>query len=123
MGSAQNTSSDGNGNTIDKVTTKRLALYSGRTHPELAAEVAQHLGVKLGDPNIIEFANGEIRPRFNESIRGADVFIMQREHQQSESLLCARSTVTPAKTAKPKVANPSPQNCLPICSVQRALSA
>jgi ribose-phosphate pyrophosphokinase len=75
MGSAQNTSSDGNGNTIDKVTTKRLALYSGRTHPELAAEVAQHLGVKLGDPNIIEFANGEIRPRFNESIRGADVFI------------------------------------------------
>jgi len=77
MGSAQNTSSDGNGNTIDKVTTKRLALYSGRTHPELAAEVAQHLGVKLGDPNIIEFANGEIRPRFNESIRGADVFIMQ----------------------------------------------
>ena len=82
MGSANDTSGavGGNGNTIDKITTKRLALYSGRTHPELATEVAQHLGLKLGDPNIVEFANGEIRPRFNESIRGADVFIMQTHY-------------------------------------------
>ena len=63
--------------TIDKVTTKRMALYSGRTHPALAEEVAQHLNVQLGEANIIEFANGELRPRFGESIRGGDVFIMQ----------------------------------------------
>ena len=63
--------------TIDKVTTKRMALYSGRTHPALAQEVAQHLNVQLGDANIVEFANGELRPRFGESIRGGDVFIMQ----------------------------------------------
>jgi ribose-phosphate pyrophosphokinase len=62
---------------MDKVTTKRLALYSGRTHPALADEVAQHLGLELGNPNIVEFANGEIRPRYAESVRGADVFIMQ----------------------------------------------
>ena len=33
---------------MEKVTTKKLALYSGRTHPELAAEVADHLGIELG---------------------------------------------------------------------------
>lgn len=63
--------------TIDKVTTKRMALYSGRTHPVLAEEVAKFLEVNLGESNIIEFANGELRPRFGESIRGGDVFVMQ----------------------------------------------
>jgi ribose-phosphate pyrophosphokinase len=54
-----------------------MALYSGRTHPVLAQEVAAHLEVQLGDDNIVEFANGELRPRFGESVRGGDVFIMQ----------------------------------------------
>jgi ribose-phosphate pyrophosphokinase len=62
---------------MEKVTTKRMALYSGRTHPELAQEVATHLGIDLGQPNIVQFANGEQRVRFGESIRGNDVFIMQ----------------------------------------------
>jgi len=62
---------------MEKVTTKRMSLYSGRTHPALAHEVAEHLGTDLGDPGIVQFANGEIRVRFGESIRGSDVFIMQ----------------------------------------------
>jgi ribose-phosphate pyrophosphokinase len=62
---------------IEKITTKRLALFSGRTHPDLAVEVATHLGIELGVANITEFANGEIRPRFAESVRGDDVFIIQ----------------------------------------------
>ena len=65
---------------MDKVTTKRMALYSGRTHPALAHEVARHLGIDLGDPNLVEFANGEVRPRFGESVRGCDVFIMQTHY-------------------------------------------
>ena len=65
---------------IEKVTTKRLALYSGRTHPELAAEVAAHLGIELGEVGIVEFANGEIKPRFAESVRGSDVFILQSHY-------------------------------------------
>jgi ribose-phosphate pyrophosphokinase len=65
---------------MEKVTTKKLALYSGRTHPDLAAEVARHLGTELGHPNIVEFANGEVRPRFAESVRGADVFIIQSHY-------------------------------------------
>jgi ribose-phosphate pyrophosphokinase len=65
---------------IDKVTTKRMVLYSGRAHPELAREVAAHLNISLGEADIVEFANGEIRPRFGESIRGGDVFIMQSHY-------------------------------------------
>ena len=65
---------------MEKVTTKKLAIYSGRTHPTLAEEVATNLGQALGDPNIVEFANGEIRPRFTQSVRGADMFIMQSHY-------------------------------------------
>ncbi len=65
---------------MEKVTTKRLALYSGRTHPELAAQLAEHLDIELGNPNIVEFANGEIRARFAESVRGNDVFIVQSHY-------------------------------------------
>ena len=63
--------------TIDKVTTKRMAIYTGRTHPTLAVEVAANLSVELGEANIVQFANGEMRARFGESVRGGDVFIMQ----------------------------------------------
>ena len=65
---------------MEKVTTKKLALFSGRTHPALAQEVASHLGQPLGEANIVEFANGEIRPRFAESVRGSDVFVMQSHY-------------------------------------------
>src|SRR3954466_5718495 len=62
---------------MEKFTTKRMTLLTGRTHPALANEVAANLGIELGDPGLIQFANGEIRTRFTESIRGSDVFIMQ----------------------------------------------
>jgi ribose-phosphate pyrophosphokinase len=62
---------------MERVTKKRLALYSGRTHPALSQEIADHLDVDLGDPNLVDFANGEVRPRFAESVRGCDVFIIQ----------------------------------------------
>ena len=56
---------------------KRLLLFSGRANLPLAEEVASHLDVKLGEVEIVDFPNTEVRPRFSESIRGADVFIMQ----------------------------------------------
>ena len=59
-------------------TKKRLTLASSRAGPPaLAEEIADHLGVELGDANLVEFANGEIHPRFAESVRGTDVFIIQ----------------------------------------------
>ncbi|MEM1333242.1 MAG: ribose-phosphate diphosphokinase [Actinomycetota bacterium] len=65
---------------MEKVTTKRLALYTGRTHPELAREVAGHLDIELGQDNLVSFANGEMRCSFGESVRGTDVFIMQTHY-------------------------------------------
>ena len=66
---------------MEKVTTKKLAIYSGRTHPALADEVATHLGQALGEANVAEFANGEIHCRFSASIRGSDVFIINTHSQ------------------------------------------
>src|SRR5580698_9340054 len=62
---------------MEMVPRRRLELVSGRSHPELAQEIAAHLGVALSKPNLREFANGEIHCRYDISLRGADVFIVQ----------------------------------------------
>lgn len=54
-----------------------MHLVSGRVHPELAKEIADNLGIELSNVTLENFANGEIRVRFNESVRGDDVFIIQ----------------------------------------------
>jgi ribose-phosphate pyrophosphokinase len=56
---------------------KRLQIYSGRAHPVLSEQIAGHLGVELGEPNLRTFPNGEIKCQFGESVRGSDVFIIQ----------------------------------------------
>jgi ribose-phosphate pyrophosphokinase len=56
---------------------KRLVLVSGRAHPELAAAVAKSLDIDLLPTTAYDFANGEIYVRFAESVRGADVFVLQ----------------------------------------------
>jgi ribose-phosphate pyrophosphokinase len=56
---------------------KRLMLFSGRANPQLAADIAEKLGVELGPVISKTFSNGEVYCRYEESIRGADVFIVQ----------------------------------------------
>lgn len=56
---------------------KHLVLVSGRAHPVLAEEVAKELGVDLLPMDAWDFANGEIYVRYGESVRGADVFVLQ----------------------------------------------
>jgi ribose-phosphate pyrophosphokinase len=56
---------------------KRLMLVTGRANPELAAKIASKLGVELGEVDLKTFSNGEVYCRFKESVRGADVFIVQ----------------------------------------------
>ncbi|MFF2074556.1 ribose-phosphate diphosphokinase [Kitasatospora sp. NPDC058162] len=56
---------------------KKLKLFSGRAHPELAREVAEALGTELVPTKALDFANGEIYVRFLDSARGADCFVMQ----------------------------------------------
>jgi ribose-phosphate pyrophosphokinase len=56
---------------------KRLMLFAGRSNPELAAKIANKLGLELGGVTLKTFSNGEVYCRYEESIRGADVFIVQ----------------------------------------------
>ena len=56
---------------------KDLKVFSGRAHPELAEKVAEELGIDLVPTTARDFANGEIFIRFDESVRGADCFVVQ----------------------------------------------
>jgi len=57
--------------------SKRMLVFSGSSNPELAEGIARNLGIELGNVKIRQFANGEIYVRYLESVRGADVFIVQ----------------------------------------------
>jgi ribose-phosphate pyrophosphokinase len=63
--------------TRSAIPKKNLMLLSGRFHPELVEEVAKHLDVAVTPQSAYSFANGEIFVRFEESVRGADAFVMQ----------------------------------------------
>jgi ribose-phosphate pyrophosphokinase len=56
---------------------KKLMLFSGRAHPELAESVADELGIGLTPTTAYDFANGEIFVRYQESVRGCDAFVIQ----------------------------------------------
>jgi ribose-phosphate pyrophosphokinase len=64
-------------NTISIPSRKTLQVFSGRAYPELAEEIAKYLDVTLTPQSAYEFANGEIFVRFEESVRGADAFVIQ----------------------------------------------
>jgi ribose-phosphate pyrophosphokinase len=65
------------GHWIERGPQERLMVFSGRSHPGLAQRIADELGVELGEIELETFANGETYCRYGESIRGADVFIVQ----------------------------------------------
>ncbi len=56
---------------------KRLVLFSGWGYPELAERIADRLEVPMGEVELRQFSGGEVYARYKESIRGADVFIVQ----------------------------------------------
>jgi ribose-phosphate pyrophosphokinase len=56
---------------------KKLMLFTGRAHPDLAKEVASQLGIEPTPTRAFDFANGEIYVRFEESVRGCDAFVIQ----------------------------------------------
>ena len=56
---------------------KKLKIFTGNAHPELAKEICEYIGVPLGKAICGRFNNGEIQVMVNESVRGKDVFIIQ----------------------------------------------
>ncbi len=69
---------------MEAVTKKTLHLFAGRHNHQLSQKVADHLGVEVTESHLAQFANGETHCRFSQSIRGADVFIIQ-SHSTIES--------------------------------------
>lgn len=71
--------SDGSGPqaSVRRQTYRSLMLFSGRGHLELGEKIAEKLGIRLGSVLTKTFADGEIYVKYGESVRGADVFIVQ----------------------------------------------
>ncbi len=73
--------------------SKRLMLVSGRANPGLAARIGAKLGVELSPMTLKTFANGEVYCRYEQSVRGADVFIVQPTCNNSDSGLSANDAL------------------------------
>src|SRR4051794_30789624 len=65
------------GHWLERGPQKRLMVFAGSSHSALAERIAEQLGVQLGEIELSTFPNGETYVRYCESIRGADLFIVQ----------------------------------------------
>ncbi len=66
---------------------KRLKIFSGRANKPLSEKICAHLEIPLGDAEITNFADGEIRVNINESVRGEDVFVVQPTPPPADNIL------------------------------------
>ena len=65
-----------------------LLIFSGNSNKKLALDICKNLGVKLGDASVDRFADGEIRMKINENVRGHDVFVIQSTSDpENESIM------------------------------------
>jgi ribose-phosphate pyrophosphokinase len=66
---------------VEIITKKRMMLFSGTINPALGHEIADCLGVPVSEAELRRFASGEIYFRSEESVRGADVFVVQSHYE------------------------------------------
>ncbi len=62
---------------LTKKDVKHLMLFAGRSHPQLAAQIASLLGTQIVPSRMVTYANSEVYVRFEESVRGCDAFVIQ----------------------------------------------
>ncbi len=85
---------------IDRDDSKRLMVFAGTSSKALGARIADRLGIELGEVVIQRFQDGEIYVRFEESIRGADIFLVQSTSTPvNESLMELLIMINAAKLA------------------------
>ncbi|PKP48335.1 MAG: ribose-phosphate pyrophosphokinase [Bacteroidetes bacterium HGW-Bacteroidetes-12] len=77
----------------------KVKLFAGRASMELANKIAASYGIPLGNVIINTFSDGEFQPSFEESVRGADVFIIQSTFPPSDNLMELLLMVDAAKRA------------------------
>ena len=76
-----------------------ISIFAGRSNPSLAREIAVEYGQELGSVTIKEFADGEIYVRYEESIRGSDLFIVQSTHPSADNWMELLLLIDAAKRA------------------------
>ncbi len=84
---------------LSKVHGSPITIFSGRSNPSLAADVAAQCGKRLGAITIKNFADGEIYVKYEESIRGTDLFIIQSTSPPADHWLELLLMVDAAKRA------------------------
>jgi ribose-phosphate pyrophosphokinase len=76
-----------------------LKLFSGRSNPNFAEKVSDAIGIPLGKVEIQNFSDGEIWVKYNENIRGTNVFIIQSTNPPAENLIELLILIDAAKRA------------------------
>jgi len=66
---------------VEIITKKRMMLFTGTIHPALGHEIADCLSIPVSESELRRFASGEIYFRAKESVRGADVFVVQTHYE------------------------------------------
>lgn len=74
-------------------------LFAGRSNPEFGQAVADYLGLALGKMTIKNFSDGELWVRYNENIRGEDVFVIQSTNPPENNMMELLLALDAAKRA------------------------
>ena len=64
----------------------KMKLFACRASKDFAVKVAEYLNIKVGESDVLTFSDGEFQPSFNESVRGATVFIIQSTFPPTDNL-------------------------------------
>ena len=67
--------------------SRPFKIFTARSSRKIALAICEAYGTELGDENVIEFSDGEFEPSFNESIRGADIFLVQSTMPPADNLM------------------------------------
>lgn len=78
---------------------KPLAIFAGRSNQALARAIAEHYGTTLGNVTIKTFSDGELYVKYQQSIRGADVFIVQSTPPPGDNIFELLLLIDAAKRA------------------------
>lgn len=91
---------------MGKYRDPKLKVFTGNSNPALAQEIADHIGVPLGNAHASRFSDGEIQIKLEESVRGADVFVIQSTcYPVNENLMELLVMVDALKRASAKSIN------------------
>ena len=91
---------------------KNIKVFTGNASPEFAKTICKELGIELGNSEVKTFADGEVSVSLNETVRGADVFLVQSTCKPVNDRLMELLIMI---DARPRAAIPSPPSWLPIC--------